>query len=194
MADSFPCRRRPTQPLATGLNPDDNGVHLKTPSEYILLQQRLLHWELDEHIDQSARLLIESEQYSGVVPHQPHREQHWPFWHRPSPRFPPPHEPTHPLANGSEPMSNGVHLWIPFEYMLLQHPLVHWELVEHKDQSPSLLGGELGLGTGCEVGILSGILVGDFVIILVAQEPNCVVSDLWNEPPFAMDFPFTDIE
>jgi hypothetical protein len=46
----------PTHPSATGLNPAKRGVHLSLPSsECMELQQRAMHWELEEQNDQSDK-------------------------------------------------------------------------------------------------------------------------------------------
>ena len=54
--------------------------------------------------------------------------------------------------SGLNPPFKGVHLSTPLEYAELQHPLVHWELVEHKAQSPrpELVGAGGGGAVGGE--------------------------------------------
>jgi hypothetical protein len=85
-----------------------NGVHLNWPSwEYVLLQHLLIHCELLEHKAQSPSVRGVEEESTQIPALKP---------------------------GGF----NGVHLsWPSCEYVELQHPLLHCELVEHKAQSPS---------------------------------------------------------
>jgi hypothetical protein len=49
---------------------------------------------------------------------------------------------------GLKPPVSGVHFNTPLEYFPEQHPFLHWELLEHRTQSPSVppLVGGVGVG------------------------------------------------
>jgi hypothetical protein len=144
--------RSPRRPATqrSDRNPPVKGVHLNTPLEYLELQHPFAHWELFEHKAQSPSLepVGAGGAGAGAVGGE-------------ATGAPPTH------MSDLNPPVKGVHLSTPFEYAELQHPFVHWELVEHKAQSPSLE--PVGVAGGEATGEATGAVGVPPVIAISAQ-------------------------
>ena len=121
-------------PLDSKLKFGDNGVHLLTPPEYLLVQQpfssaQALHSVLDSHLDQSPLSLVSTLPVSGVEAAELPGEAAAVS------------STMHSLLVWLNSGESGVHLLTPPEYFPEQHPFssaqaLHSMLVSHLDQSP----------------------------------------------------------
>jgi hypothetical protein len=122
--------------------PPLSGVHLSTPPEYMPLQHPFLHWEFLEHCTQSPSDPVVGGVGVGGVG----------AGGGPVPAM---------QMLGLKPPLSGVHFSTPPEYILLQHPFLHWEFEEHCTQSPSVPVVVVGMvGVVGVVGVVGGVGVG----------------------------------